>query len=60
MYGVRYDKINPKQALIYDHKLGDTVFVKNNNIPLKENELYLKQGKAYLQLLVKEYIEFNN
>ena len=52
--------INPKQVLIYDHKLGDTVFVKNNNIPLKENELYLKQGKAYLQLLVKEYIEFNN
>ncbi|MCF8296423.1 MAG: sulfatase-like hydrolase/transferase [Saprospiraceae bacterium] len=52
--------INPNQAIVYDHKLGDTIYVKNKNIPLKENELYLNQGKAYLQILMKEFIEFNN
>lgn len=52
--------INRNQALVYDHKLGDTIFVKNKNISLDANELYLKQGKAYLQLLMKEFIEFNN
>ncbi|MFH1321271.1 MAG: LTA synthase family protein [Bacteroidota bacterium] len=52
--------INERQTLVFDHKLNKVVIKKNNNIAGKDNDTYLKQGKAYLQILLQEYIDFNN
>ena len=52
--------ITNKQTLIYDHKLKNTIYLKNKTQKPETNEFYLEQGKAYLQMLMKEYVEFNN
>ncbi len=51
--------INNRQQLVYDHKLKQVIFQKNDSMNTGENDLYIKQGKAYLQMLMDEYIRFN-
>ncbi len=51
--------INDRQQLVYDHKLKKVISVMNDSLSLSENDLYLNEGKSYLQLLIDEYIRFN-
>jgi phosphoglycerol transferase MdoB-like AlkP superfamily enzyme len=51
--------INEKQQLIFDNRTNQ-VIVKNDSLTSSENEIYLRQGKAYLQLLMDEYVSFSN
>ena len=51
--------MNDKQELVYDAKLKQVITMKNNSLRTKENEMYLNQGKAYLEILIEEYIRFN-
>lgn len=49
--------INENQIIVFDHKFNQVVLKTNNNIKDKENEEYLNQGKAYLQVLFQQYID---
>jgi phosphoglycerol transferase MdoB-like AlkP superfamily enzyme len=51
--------INERQQLIFDNRT-NKVILKNDSLSAEENELYLRQGKAYLQLLMDEYVSFTN
>jgi hypothetical protein len=51
--------INDKQQLIFDNTTKQ-VMLKNKSIPAQENDIYLRQGKAYLQVLMDEYVSFTN
>ncbi len=51
--------INDRQQLVYDSKLKQVIFVKNNSLSAEENNMHLKNGKAYLEMLIEEYLRFN-
>jgi phosphoglycerol transferase MdoB-like AlkP superfamily enzyme len=51
--------INTHQDLVYDHKLKQVIFLKNDSVSENENMKYLNQGKSYLQALIDEYIGLN-
>ena len=51
--------INDKQELIFDNTTRQ-ISVKNDSLPEQENAIYLKRGKAYLQVLMDEYVNFAN
>jgi phosphoglycerol transferase MdoB-like AlkP superfamily enzyme len=51
--------ITDRQQLAYDQKLKKIILVKNDSISTDENNRYLDEGKSYLQLLIDEYMQFN-
>ncbi len=51
--------ISDKQTIIFDHNQKKVIFRKNNSTSVIDNEL-TDQGKAYLQVMMQEYIDFNN
>lgn len=51
--------ITPDQVLVYDHNLQQVTYRKEDVNPQKDEQL-LRQGKAYLQHLMDEFIGFNN
>ncbi len=51
--------ITEQQQLAYDHKLKKIISVKNESVSADENNKYLEEGKSYLQLLIDEYMQFN-
>ncbi|HNW97760.1 MAG TPA: sulfatase-like hydrolase/transferase [Bacteroidales bacterium] len=51
--------ITSQQIIVYDHNLGQVVYRKNKLSPAADEEI-TNQGKAYLQVLLDEYIGFNN
>jgi len=48
--------INDRQQLVYDGRQKKLIFQKNDSLPDDENEKYFNHGKAYLQLLMDEYL----
>lgn len=51
--------IDDRQQLIFDNRTKQ-VILKNDSLTETENAMYLQQGKAYLQLLMDEYVSFTN
>lgn len=52
--------ITPNQTLVWDQNLGQTIIIRNPDLPVIENERLLKQGKAILQVMMEQYVGFNN
>ncbi len=52
--------VDSNQTLVYDLKLNDVIIKTQSELPDKDNQKYLTKGKAYLQCLLNEYINFNN
>lgn len=52
--------VNDRQSLVYDHQLKQVVSLRHDSLSASENDLFLKQGKVYLQQLMEAYINFND
>lgn len=48
--------IDREQTLIFDHQLNDIIFILDRKLPYEDNNRKLEKGKAYLQVMMKEYI----
>ncbi len=52
--------VEEEQTLVFDHQLDDIIFLSNDSLSADYNNLILKKGKSYLQVLMEEYIGLNN
>jgi len=52
--------ITPEQIITYSHKADKILYINNSLVPESENSTCLRNAKASLQLLMHEYINFNN
>ena len=50
--------VNNEQKLVFDHQFGDIIYKSQENVSDEKNQEYLKSGKAYLQALIAEYVDF--
>ena len=48
--------LEKKQSLIFDHQFNDIISIRNDSLSDTVNNQILNKGKAYLQVLMEEYI----
>ena len=48
--------IEENQTLIFDHQLNDIIYILDQKLPYQADNKKLQKGKAYLQVMMEEYV----